>query len=213
DFDIINNGIDLNKFTFSKEISEKYKEKIFSNNRIVIGHVGNFVYQKNHDFLISVFNDLLKVNKNYLLLLVGEGPLKNEIEEKVKKLNISKNVYFLGKSTEVNNYLQAADMFVLPSHFEGLPVVLIEAQALGLPCLVSNNVSKSAKIIETTEFLPIDHTDIWVQKILEQSNDKNLDKNSVHTNVKAKGYDISENASRMKLLYRKYLKKAKDIDK
>lgn len=204
-FEVIKNGIDLNKFIYDRGISEKYKKKINSINKIVIAHVGNFVEQKNHTFIIDMFYELLEKNKIYKLMLIGDGPLMSQIIEKVNLLGINDSVEFVGKTTEVNKYLQAADIFILPSHYEGLPVVSIESQALGIPCLLSNNVSKEAKITELVEFLDVDTPISWVKNILGKSSYKKLDNISYHKYIKKNGYDIVFNAYNMQELYKKYL--------
>lgn len=206
-FELIKNGIDLNEFTYNEEIRKKYREKIGASNKKVIGHIGNFVYQKNHTFLIDVFNELLKVNSNYLLLLISDGQLLDEIKKKVAKLGIDEHVIFLGKTTEINCYLQAMDIFVLPSHYEGLPVVLIEAQAMGLPCLVSDKVSIESRLTNLVKFIPIDNKKLWVDTILNQRlGNRELDVDEYHKGIEDSGYNVSKNADKMKRLYAEYLK-------
>lgn len=208
-FDIIKNGIDLNVFTYDENLSNKFKERINYRGRIVIGHVGNFVEQKNHNFLIDIFNELLKKDKNYELLLIGDGPLIQDIKNKVSSLGIEENVCFLGKTNEVSNYLQAVDIFLLPSHYEGLPVVSIEAQALGLPCLISDKVSEEVSITENVKFLPIDNIEHWINAILMQKSVIDNNRINSHNSIRAAGYDIYENSYSMKLLYKKYLEEVK----
>ena len=146
--------------------------------KFVIGHVGRFCYQKNHDFLIDVFYEVQKEDKDTILLLIGEGELKEELQEKVKKLNIQDNVIFLGTTDKVQNYLQAMDLFVLPSRFEGLPVVGIEAQASGTKCLFSSNITRETKITENTEFLDINIQE-WKKAILNCKNTSKKHENTI----------------------------------
>lgn len=205
-YEIINNGIDLKSFTYDEKKRKEFRDKINAGNRKVIGHVGNFIYQKNHEFLIDVFNELIKKDKNYLLLLISDGALLEQMKEKVNKLGISKNVLFLGKTTEVSSYLQAMDVFVLPSHFEGLPVVLIEGQALGLPCFVSDRVSTEAKLTDLIEFLPIDDTTVWVEKVVNTGiGNREEDCRKAHKIIDETGYNVTRNAYKMKNLYEQYL--------
>lgn len=204
-FEIVKNGIDLKKYIFDINARIKMKKKLSCTDKIILGHVGNFVDQKNHNFLIEVFDKLLKTNDNYELVLIGDGPLLNEIKNKVDILGISKNVKFIGKTTEVNSYMQAMDILLLPSHYEGLPVVLIEAQALGLPCLVSDKVSQEAKITELVKFIPIEDSDIWIKNIKNQCIEENRDSKKWHIDIKNSGYDISKNSENMKCLYKRYL--------
>lgn len=209
-YELIKNGIDLSIFNYDEEKRSEFRSKINAGERKVIGHVGNFIYQKNHEFLIESFNELIKKDRNYLLLLISDGELLEQMKEKVNKLNINENVLFLGKTTEVSSYLQAMDVFVLPSHFEGLPVVLIEAQALGLPCVISDKVSTEAKLTSLVKFLPIEDTLAWANKILNIDIDNRIDscKNS-HKKIDEAGYNVTKNAYKMKNLYEKYLRENK----
>lgn len=211
----LKNGIDLMKYQFDKSIREEYRKKIQAGNKVVLGHVGNFIEQKNHTFLLDWYAELLKENSNYLLLLISDGALLEVMKEKVHRLGIENNVLFLGKTTEVHNYLQAMDIFVLPSLYEGLPVVLVEAQASGLPCLVADTVSREANLTNSIEFVSIDNTVDWVKKVRETSDQlltRNRNKeclNWQHVIAEA-GYDITQNANYLKKLYTNYIKKAND---
>src|SRR5699024_2214982 len=113
---------------------------------LVIGHVGRFNFSKNHDFLIDIFYEIQRINENSVLLLVGVGDLEQSIKEKVDKEGLSQKVMFLGKRSDVNDLMQAMDIFIFPSNYEGLPVTLVEAQAAGLPIIKSDHVSNQCKI-------------------------------------------------------------------
>jgi glycosyltransferase involved in cell wall biosynthesis len=143
---VINNGIDEKKFIYNEEVREKYREKLNLQDKFVLAHVGRFSYQKNHDFLIDIFNSVNKQYSNSVLLLIGEGELKEKIMEKVKLLNLEDKVIFYGLCDEIHNILQATDIFVFPSHYEGLPVVGIEVQAAGLMAVASDAISNEIKI-------------------------------------------------------------------
>lgn len=206
----LKNVIDTNEYKFNILIREEYRLKLNAGNKTVIGHVGNFIEQKNHRFLLDVYFKLLKKNSNYLLLLISDGILMEEMINKARKLGVFEQVVFLGKTADVNNYLQAMDVFVLPSLYEGLPVVLIEAQSSGLPILVSNKVSKESNISKNMTFLSIDDTNCWVDNILELTSKINeIDRNLVScSNIKKiidAGYDIKENAKILKDYYNDFL--------
>lgn len=206
EFKVIKNGIDLSKFKFSEEKRMIYREKINANGRTVIGHIGNFVYQKNHKFLLETFSEVLKKDSNYILLLIGDGELIKELKEKAIELKIEKNVIFLGKTKNVVEYLSAMDIFVLPSHFEGLPLVLIEAQAVGLKFLASDKVSKESKITDLGKFLTIDNINVWVEEILKYKKyDRSCMAKQNHKAIKRAGYDISINALEIQKLYEKFI--------
>lgn len=166
---LLNNAIDLEKFKFDENIRrEKRKELKIDDDTLVIGHIGRFVEQKNHRFLIDIFNEVHKQNNNSLLLLAGQGPLMEEMKEKVKNLGLSDFVQFLGQRNDVAELYQAFDVFCLPSLYEGLPVVGIEAQASGLLCLFSDDMTKETKVLESTIFMSLDNTyKSWANKIVE----------------------------------------------
>lgn len=153
---LLNNAIDTEKFKFNEEVREKVRKELNIDEDIfVVGHIGRFVEQKNHTFLIDIFNEVHKVKPNSKLMLVGQGPLKETVEEKVNRLGLSDSVLFLGQRNDVNELYQAMDVFVLPSLYEGLPVVGVEAQAAGLPCVFSSDMTSETKILVDTIFLPI----------------------------------------------------------
>ena len=140
---IIRNAIDVEKFEFDPEARKKLRKQIgIADSDFVIGHIGRFVEQKNHRFLIDVFAEVKKKKKNAKLVLVGQGPLREEIEEKVKNLGLEKDVFFLGQRRDTNKLYSVFDVFCLPSLYEGLPVVGVEAQANGVPCVFSDRITK-----------------------------------------------------------------------
>lgn len=166
---LLNNAIDLDKFKYDEKIrSEKRKKLNISDDTLVIGHVGRFVEQKNHRFLIDIFNEIHKQNSNSILLLAGQGPLMEEIKSKVESLGLEKFVIFLGQIDDADKLYQAIDIFVLPSLYEGLPVVGVEVQATGLLCELSSNMTKETKILDTTRFISLDKSaKEWASIILD----------------------------------------------
>ena len=142
DFSVINNAINTKDFLFNQHVRKKVREELELQNKFVIGHVGRFNEPKNHTFIINIFKELVSINDNAKLLLVGEGNLKNEIEKKVEDLGLSQYIVFYGKCDCVNRIMQAFDIFLFPSLYEGLPVTMVEAQANGLKCFISNKVPK-----------------------------------------------------------------------
>lgn len=166
---IINNAIDLDKFKYDEKVrKEKRKELNINDDTLVVGHIGRFVAQKNHTFLIDIFNELHKKEKNSILLLIGQGPLMSEIKQKVDSLGISDSVKFLGQRDDVNDLYQVFDMFLLPSLYEGLPVVGVEAQATGNLCIFSSSMTQETKILDTTIFVSLDrNAEEWLSIILD----------------------------------------------
>lgn len=204
-FTVLRNGIDLNKNTYDPQAREVFRRRLNAGDRCVIGHIGNFIEQKNHVFLIDFYAELLKQNPNYLLVLISDGELMEMIREKVKSLHIEDSVCFVGKTTQVADYLQAMDVMVLPSLHEGLPVVLIEAQAAGLHCIVSDKVTKEADLTNSLCFLPLQE-EAWVQKLLEVDLEQfAVDRAELchkwQMLLSEKGYDVTRNAQILKKIY------------
>jgi len=195
---IMKNAIDVEKFSYNENVRNEYRKKLGLENCYVLGHVGRFVYQKNHEFLIDVFNEVLKNIPTARLMLIGTGELEIDIREKLNKYGIQDKVLFLGKCNDVNYWMQAMDLFLLPSKFEGLPIVLIEAQSAGLKCLASANISREAAITDNIEFIPL-NGDEWIKSIIRYSKGyerKNL--NDVITNA---GYNIRYQVRELENLY------------
>lgn len=179
-FFVINNAINLEKFKFNKtNRKEIRKELSISNDEIVIGHIGRFAEQKNHIFLIEIFKYIHEKDNKYRLLLVGTGDLLNKIKEKVKSYGLENFVYFLNNRTDVNKIYSAMDCFILPSLFEGLPIVGVEAQTNGLECFFSNTIDKNVKILDSAHIIDLSlSAEEWGEYILnsELKIDQNIDK-------------------------------------
>jgi glycosyltransferase involved in cell wall biosynthesis len=191
-FRIINNAIEVKKYYRNEHVRNEVRAQLgISDNNIVIGNVGRFQYQKNHDFLIDIYNSFCKKYPDSRLILVGQGVEEAAIKNKVKSLNIEKNVIYMGIRNDVNKIMQAIDAFVLPSRFEGLGIVLIEAQAAGVPCVTSKNVVPSVvNVTGNVEFVGLDEAvDKWVEAIEMQMN-KKIDYKESNIKVTEAGYDI-----------------------
>ena len=165
---ILNNAIDVDDFAYNPRLREKLRWDLnIDKDTLVIGHVGRFMYQKNHDFLIDIFKEIYKQKNNSLLLLIGDGPLRATIEAKVQNYGLKDCVKFLGLRKDVKDLYNVMDVFVLPSWYEGLPVVSVEAQANGLPCFVSDKVSKECYLSSSMHFISLDkNAGDWSKKIL-----------------------------------------------
>lgn len=202
---ILNNAIDLDKFKYNEKIrSKKRKELNIGNDTLVIGHIGRFVAQKNHTFLIDIFNELHKKKKNSILLLIGQGPLMDEIKQKVAMLGLSDSVKFLGQRDDVNELYNVMDLFLFPSLYEGLGMVLIEAQANGLPCIASTEVPRIVKISKDVSFLELRSSiNIWCDEIIKMIGKKNL----VDINILIeKDYDIKSESIKLIKKYKELYK-------
>lgn len=200
-FQVINNGIESDKYIFSNKIRDRVrKSNNIDENTIIIGHVGRFTEAKNHKKIIDVFNYFHKKHQNAILWLFGEGELKQEIEEKVKELGLNRSVFFKGLPSHINEELQAMDIFLFPSLFEGLGIALIEAQASGLPCVVSNAIQDDADIkASLVKKLDLSlSNEKWVSAIEEMIQTKRIDTSDY---VKKAGFDIQSVADELQSFY------------
>lgn len=199
-FDIICNAVDASKFKYSKEIRDEKRKALGIANEYVIGHIGRFSYQKNHNFLIEIFNALLKIEPNARLLLVGVGEKESEIKKKVKDLFIEDKVDFLENRADVSELYQAMDVFVLPSFFEGIPVVGVEAQFSDLPCIFSNKTPVEVAFNKKCSFIGLDDSiDTWISEILKHRNDI---REAEKPNIVNTEYDIKHAYRRLTEYYR-----------
>ena len=202
---VFNNAIECEKFKYNEKVRHEYRKQLKLNDSFVIGNVGRFCEQKNQLFLIDIFNELVKENQNSILLLVGEGPMLEEVEKKVEKLDLIDKVKFLGTRNDVEKVLQACDVFVLPSLFEGLPVIGIEAQASGLPMVVSDAVTKELNLVDV-KFVSLEESPKDWARIILLEKDTNLNRQDAYTKVALMGYEINNEAQRLEEFY---IKKAK----
>ena len=186
---IVKNGIEYDKFKFNTETRDLIRKNLKIENKMVLGHTGKFLDQKNHNFIIDIFEEIHKMYPQTILLLIGQGPLEEQMKNKVLELKLENSVKFLGMRDDVNELLQAMDIFLFPSKYEGLPVSLIEAQAAGLKCFVSDEViSKEVVITDLVEFISLNKgPKFWAKKILDLFPYKR--KNQLGAVMKA-GYDI-----------------------
>ena len=199
---LLNNAIDLDKFKYDEKVRKtKRKELNIDDDTLVIGHVGRFVEQKNHRFLIEIFDRLKQKNTYVKLLLVGDGDGRGKIENLVKEKNLQEDIKFLGMRDDVYNILQAMDVFVFPSLYEGLPVTLIEAQSAGLPCIISDQVPLECKMSDLVYVKSLQESEsAWVDEILKLSDYKRTDTTPL---VIQSGYDIRKNAEKLQKYYLK----------
>lgn len=200
DFTVFNNAIEVERFAYNPEIRKSMRKELGFDGKFVVGNVGRFCYQKNHDKLIDIFVEIKKRKSNAVLLLVGEGELESEVKDKVKHLGLDKDVFFLGKRNDTNRIYQAMDVFVLPSRYEGLPVVGVEAQAAGLPCIFSDIVTEETKILPSSMFIPVEATDkSWADTTIKTVN--KYKRKDVSLEIRKAGFDIEEQAGKMMEMY------------
>ncbi|MBQ3409300.1 MAG: glycosyltransferase [Clostridia bacterium] len=178
-FTVIKNGIVLGKFKYDAEIRRKKRQELkIKDNTKVIGFVGRLQYQKNPMFLLKILHELVKFDKDYMLLVIGVGDKEQEMRDYINKNQLDSNVTFLGRRSDVNDLYSAMDVFVLPSIFEGLGIVLIEAQASGLKCVTSDNVPILTRVTENITYHNIDNIDSWIEDIKKYQLDLNCRENA-----------------------------------
>lgn len=186
----IANGIDTKKYAYDYKICNDIREELNIKNKFVVGHVGRFFEQKNHKFLIDIFKEILTLEPEAVLLLIGDGPLKSEIMERIVNLNMIDKVKFLGVRKDVPELMMAMDVFVLPSFHEGLPVVCVEAQASGLNCVVSTSITKEVNF-GLCQYLKLsDSAKDWALNILKYKNRVIEREKCINLVIKA-GFDIN----------------------
>ena len=206
-FKVLNNAIDAKIYSFNFNYRTDIRDEFtIPTDSLVIGHVGRFMNPKNHTFIIDIFNQFHKDHPNSYLMLVGEGELKTSIQDKVKILGLEDYVIFTGLRSDVNELLQAMDVFLFPSLYEGLPVSIIEAQAAGLPCLISNKVPIECKKTDLVYQLNLeDSVNVWSNKIYELSH---ITHRNTYEEIKQSGFDIVENAKWLENFYISLYKKS-----
>lgn len=195
---IMKNAIDVEQFAFNKKVRESYRRKLGLEDAFVIGHVGRFAYQKNHEFLLNVFAKVRKQVSNARLLLVGDGELKEDVRNKAIELGIIDSVVFTGGRQDVNNILQAMDVFCLPSRFEGFPIVLVEAQTTGIKCLVSESITTEIELTDNIKYLHLD-IEAWARCIIEIS--KGYQRRDMSDIITEAGYNIKYQIKELEELY------------
>lgn len=205
-FYIINNGKNVDEFKFNPAVRIAYRKKYDIENKKVIGHVGTMNYQKNHEYLIRVFNELIKLDDSYRLMLLGDGSLRSGIENMVKEYGLDDKVIFFGKTSDVANLLQAMDIMVFPSRFEGFPNVLVEWQIAGLPSVISDKITKDVKLTNLVEFMSIDEEPkTWAEHINGiKLEDREKNQVEILEQIKKSGFDIKENTRYLESLYDRF---------
>lgn len=198
-YQVLNNAIDAKKYKYDLKIREKMRQQLqISGDTKVIGHVGRFSEPKNHSFLIDIFQCIHEENKNTKLLLVGNGELYNQIQEKVKKYGLEEAVIFTGVRADVTDLMQAMDVFLFPSLYEGLPLTLIEAQAAGLPCIISDKVPIECAITNLVQQVSLNSDKKkWASVVLETT----CERKEMYLEICEAGFDIRKNVRKLQEMY------------
>ncbi len=204
-FTVIPNCIDTSRYLFDERFRTEARSELgIEENCIVLGHVGMFTEVKNQKFLLQLMHELGRDGKcDFKLMLIGDGELLENAQKEAKQLSISNNVLFLGCRNDVPRLMMAMDVFCMPSLYEGFPITAVEAQATGLPLLMSDNVSLEVNITDLVKLLPIDQgTELW-EKEIKQASKTQHERKSYADRIKAAGYDIIYSAEMLEQIYRK----------
>ena len=201
DFIVLNNAIETKQFLYNAKEREKVRSAFDLKNRYVIGTIGRIMYQKNPLGIVEIFKATHTQRPDALLMWIGDGPMRKVAENKVKEYGLEHFVLFLGVRADVPSLLQAMDAFILPSFYEGLPVVAIEAQAAGLPCYISDKISSEVKITEMCRLISLDRIGDWVKNLCKRQPDRT---NQADEIIKA-GYDIQDTALWLSDFYKSLL--------
>ena len=206
--EVIPNSIDVKKFEFSKEKREKIRKAMnIDDNTIVYGHIGTFTYPKNHEFLLRIFNEIVKKNENTLLLLIGEGKLKENIEKEAKNFKIYNKIKFLGIRKDIEELLSAMDVFIFPSLFEGIPLTLLEAQASGIPIFLSETIDKRTIINDNLYVKSLKlEPQKWAEDILKLNKNDEKERMLKNTIIENTDYNIVKSSKKLEEIYLSYEK-------
>lgn len=201
-FTVLNNAIDSARFSFDPVCREVCRKELGLDQEFLVGHVGHFTEPKNHFYLVNVFHELHKRKPDARLLLVGGGPDFDAVVEKVNNLHLQDAVIFAGRRPDVERLYQAMDVFLMPSRWEGLPLVLLEAQASGLPVVASDRITRDVCCTENFWYLNIeDSPAVWAEKLLQLSEtpvERSADQGKL---LREHGFDIYQEAGRLREMY------------
>ena len=197
------NAVDTKDFAPDEHMREKIRREYGLENSFVIGHVGRFHYAKNHEFILDIFAEVLNQNKKAKLFLLGDGPRRQEMEEKAAELGIKESVIFAGNQNPVAPYYQAMDVFLFPSRFEGMPGTVVEAQAAGLPCLIADTITTQVKVTELVTFLSLaQDAELWAEQLNRIATERKMQKNTeTEIDLSKTNYDVNYQVKQYEQFY------------
>ncbi|KJS17956.1 MAG: hypothetical protein VR69_02735 [Peptococcaceae bacterium BRH_c4b] len=204
--EMIYNAINVECFKFNSEVRNKIRQQYRMEGKTVFGFVGRIVFEKNPLFLIDIFNEILKINEDSVLMIAGDGDLMPEVKAKVKEYGIEDSVLLLGPCRNVEELYQAMDLFILPSRFEGLGIVLIEAQTAGLPCLTSAEVvPPEVKVTDLLSYVPLkNNPEEWAKKAFQKLNSVTHDRLQGYEKIKEGNFNITKESWRLEKILCNY---------
>lgn len=195
---VIKNGIDLEKFRPDLQAGTRVREELGIGKESIFGHIGHFDTVKNHSFLLDVFRKIVDLKEDSILILIGEGPLKAEMQKKAVSLGLEKNVLFLGFREDVAKLIQSFDVFLFPSLYEGLGLVLIEAQTAGIPIVASNTIQPEAIISPRLKTLPLESPSEWAAEAIDLCANGRYE---ITSDIIAQGFDIIDTVKMLESIY------------
>ena len=200
---VLNNAIDVNRFSYNPSVRNAVRDELgIGQSQLVVGHIGRYTKEKNHEFILKIFSELKKMDSNARLLMIGDGPLHTQIRQTAEQLGLSSDVIFTGVRSDVERLVQAMDVFVLPSLYEGLPVTMVEAQAAGLPCIISDKVPPECILTEgLVNVMPLSASpETWAEKILAK---RAIPRTDRRAEIVARCFDINTEAVKLQEFYLK----------
>lgn len=206
EFELVHNGIDVDAFAFRPELRERTRRALgIAPETFVIGNVGAFLPAKNHEFILETFAEVRRRRPSSRLLLIGDGPLRGLSERRALELGVDHGVNFLGRRTDVGVLLQAMDVLLMPSRFEGFPIVAVEAQAAGLPCVLSENITGEVVVSQYSRRLSLDDPpSAWATRLL--ATDPEPDRSAGASAVRDAGFTISANTAAVQAVYERLIR-------
>ena len=210
DYKIIKNAISAKDYVFDIGKREKIRKELNLGTSFTLGLTARFSWAKNHYFLLEIFSEVLKMEPSAKLLLVGDGDLRENIEAKINELRLTGHVIMTGIRSDVQYLLQAMDVFVMPSNYEGLGVAAVEAQAAGLPCFLSEKVPIACKMTDSVYYISLSEpAKIWARQILSV---KGKERKNTYQEIKDADYDIDENAQKLQMFYVKRMEENHEMN-
>lgn len=209
-YTVIRNGIPTTNYTYNRLNSNKVRDELnIPVTARVLGNVGRFTKQKNQMYLVQMFNEILKKDSNSYLIIVGDGPLKDHIENYVKELGITEHVKFLGVRNDINEIMQAIDVFIMPSLYEGLPIVAVEAQASGAAMVLSDTISKETQLLPNVKWFSLKSSvDENVELVMNLNLLSEEERKMANLCVKENGFDVENSVNTLQDIYAKLINKA-----
>ncbi len=199
-YQVLNNAIDIRKFKFNQNTRNRVRENLGLEDKMILGNVGNLGIEKNHQFLLKIMTELIKSKMDWHLLIIGTGELLDDLKQKAKILGIEDSIYFLGQRSDVSDLLQAMDLFVMPSSFEGFAIAALEANTSGLPVYLSDKIPNDLACFSTTRYLSLSRgPEYWANEIV--NNQRSNDRSIGYSEAKKYGYDIKDKAKELLSIY------------